>query len=344
MSIIDRKEKAMMLNDLFHTYALKHGTETAGMLQDYPLDSRLDRTELNNMILLELGDRIPYYNDTTVMKYAIDNWFYTHRLNIKRLLDAILTEYDPLFPKEEWEEKHSTLDRDENINKEITKVKEYNTDETKEYNSQEEMEHDTSETTIHNTTDTTTHNTTDTTTYNTTDALTYNNTVTTSEDNSSRESTNDTTETQISAYNASTYQPQSKNIESGTDTVITENDRTEAKTGSDSNAKTGTETVKKTGTDTDAVTGTEELSKEGTDTLSKTGEDVNKLRGELTESEAGLDRDAKIAETDDSTRHLKGRDVDNIAELIEAELKLAKFNVYQWIVDNLGDKICLGIF
>lgn len=302
----------MTINDLFHVYAMKHGTETAGMLQDYPLDSRLDRDALNGMILLELGDRVPYYNETTVLKYAIDNWFATHNKNITRLVDAISIEYDPLRPKEEWEDTAEDLNKNETVNKEIEKVREFDTDETKEYNS--------SETNTHNTTDKITHNTTNTTTYNSTNTITA--------DDAVRETTGNTDTNEISAYNSSGYQPQAKVTSSGTDTSIVTKQDSDTKTGSDTNKITGTETDEKT----------------GSDTLARAGEDTNKNRGTITETESGVDKEAQASEQNQINRHLWGRDVESIADLIEDELKLAKWNIYEWIVNNLGEKICLGIF
>lgn len=302
----------MTLNDLFHVYAMRHGTETAGMLQDYVLDTRLSRADLNDMILLELGDRIPYYNETTVLKYAIDNWFATHNKNIKRLIDALELEYNPLTPKEEWEDTTENKDRNEDVNRNIIKQREFDTDETKRFGSEE--------TTTYDTEDKLTHNTTDTVTYDNKLAITANDTV---EDVNSNTDTNE-----ISAYNSSGYQPQAK--------VTTRGDTTSTVTKAESNDKSGK--------DIDKVTGTETKDKSGTDSTAKSGEDSNTTTGTITDTEEGKDREASITENNTEERHLYGRDVESIANIIEDELRLAKWNIYEWIVNNLGEKICLGIF
>lgn len=264
------------LNDLFHIYALSHNNDTSAMLTDYILDSRLSRADLNNMILLELGDRQVYYNDTVVMKFAIDNWFATHRLNIKRLVDAIEAEYNPIYPKEEWEEITENLDRKEEMNKDVTHVKEYDTNEIQGYGSE------------------------NTTTYNTENKIKTDTT----------EETGNTETNEISAYNASSYQPQARVTNSGRDDSKVES--TEAKTGTDRN------------------------------TLS--GEDSTKMQGTVTDTEHGLDRDGKIKQDTDKNRHTWGRDVEKVSDLLEGEIRLAKFNVYEWICARLEEKICLAIF
>lgn len=268
----------MTVSDLFHVYALKHNTETAGMLNDYVLDSRLNRAALNDMILLELGDRIPYYNETTVLKYAIDNWFYTHRLNIKRLLDALETEYDFLNPLEIWEDNKFHEKETEKVNKDISHITSFD-------NYTEKIE------------------------YHSSNVDTYNS-QTTRTGNTETEYGHDEN-TLISAYNSSGYQPQGKMEYRDSDREIYNNI-------------------------VDA--------KDGDDSRENRGYDDKKYLGTTTLNDKGKERDSDHETGQEIEKHKWGRDIDNIAELVEAEIKLARHNIYQWICDNLGEKICLGIF
>lgn len=268
----------MTVSDLFHIYALKHNTETAGMLNDYVLDVRLDRAALNDMILLELGDRIPYYNETTVLKFAIDNWFYTHKLNIKRLLDALETEYDFLNPLEIWEDNGFNEIETEHVDKDmdhITSFKDY----------KEKV------------------------TYASSDVNKYNSATTKSGETENKYGHDENT--LISAYNSTGYQPQGKMEYRDSDKEIYHEitDR-----------------------------------RDGDDTVDHKGHDDKSYEGTTTLQDVGTERSSDHVTGQEQDKHKWGRDTENIAELVEAEIKLARHNIYQWICDNLGEKICLGIF
>ena len=210
------------IHDMLDIYALKHKSDDIFlMLQDYVLDSRLSREDLNDKIVLDLGERTPYWNHTELLKTNIENWFATHEDNIKKLVDSIELEYNPL----------------------------YNTDYYEKVDNERKMDNKRTE------------------------------------DLESHSLPNDTvvSEDKVSAYdNASGYQPQSLN------------------------------TTHNTGDNT------------------TTGDNV-------------ITDDNKTV--DDNLKHHYGKEgTESYADLISKERRLAEFNIYDWIVNQLDSEICLGVF
>lgn len=103
----------MLIRDMMQLYAMKHeSTDLMLILNDYVLDSRLNKDALNKKFLLDLGECRPYYNETTVLKYAIDNFFEINRINIKRLTDTVFSEYEMLRDYDMTTEEDIVDDRD----------------------------------------------------------------------------------------------------------------------------------------------------------------------------------------------------------------------------------------
>lgn len=99
------------LRDYLDLYAyINKKDDITAMLQDYILDSRLDRVQLNNMIVLNLGEQTPYFTHTELIKANIENWFSTHEWNIKKLCDTLDLEYNPIYDKDWYEDKARDLD------------------------------------------------------------------------------------------------------------------------------------------------------------------------------------------------------------------------------------------
>lgn len=209
------------IHDMLDIYALKHKSDDIFlMLQDYVLDSRLSREDLNDKIVLDLGERTPYWNHTELLKTNIENWFATHEDNIKKLVDSIELEYNPLYNTDYYEK----VDNERKTDNKRT------------------------------------------------------------EDLESHSIPNDTviSENQVSAYDASGYQPQDKNTTTNTG----------------NNATTGDNVIT----------------------------DDNKT-------------------VDDNLKHHYGKEgTESYADIISKERRLAEFNIYDWIVNQLDSEICLGVF
>lgn len=91
----------MNLVDMLDFYAFLNDSENMFlMLSDYHIDSRIDRTILNNTILKELGNCRPFTTNTNVFKFSLENFFDKYSTNITKLIDTTLYEYNPLENKD----------------------------------------------------------------------------------------------------------------------------------------------------------------------------------------------------------------------------------------------------
>lgn len=163
------------VRDLLDLYALKNRkTDLDAMLQDYELDSRLSRTNLNTRIIFQLGERKSYYSDSTLLKYAIENFFQINAWNITKLVDTMFAEFDPIQDTNYYEDEekdielHRTDTEDETVDDTATTD---TTEKRKQVVDDDKTKKENTETT-----------------------------------------TDETSEEQVSAYNVSSYQPRSKNI------------------------------------------------------------------------------------------------------------------------------------
>lgn len=91
----------MNLIDILTEYAIAHdhSDELFLMLQDYTIDNRISRETLNRIIIKDLGTMRPITSYTEVYKMLVDTFFEKYQDNIKRLLDTLDIEYNPLQNK-----------------------------------------------------------------------------------------------------------------------------------------------------------------------------------------------------------------------------------------------------
>lgn len=103
----------MNLIDVLDLYAMEHdSTDLTLMLQDYTLDSRIDRTVLNRVIIKELGARRCATNTPAIFKFMLEEFFDKWNYNIGKLIDTMYFQYDPLSNKNitRTEDKRDTRD------------------------------------------------------------------------------------------------------------------------------------------------------------------------------------------------------------------------------------------
>ena len=100
----------MNLIDILDVYAMLNDSDDMFyMLEDYTIDERIDRETLNRVIIKDLGSMRPITTDPNLYKILLDTFFDKYSLNIKRLLDTMYLEYNPLNTKDltENEQRHS---------------------------------------------------------------------------------------------------------------------------------------------------------------------------------------------------------------------------------------------
>lgn len=109
----------MNLLDTLDIYALIHDSDDMFLLlNDYTLDNRINRENLNRVILKELGAMRPITTDSELFKRLLEIFFDKYNYNITRLLDTMYLQYDPLNNKDivhhvhETENRHSVGDID----------------------------------------------------------------------------------------------------------------------------------------------------------------------------------------------------------------------------------------
>ena len=287
-------------------YAMKHNsTDLTLMLHDYVLDNRLNRDELNAKIILELGERFPYWNHTDLMKANIDNWFATNELNIKKLTDTLFYEYNPLHTSDYTESTYEHRVNDDTVREDLSRVED-----------KDKATHDTTSEDLSNVE-----------VKSKDEDLRKDEDLSRTEDLSSRNSgtVSDSSSTNtVSAYNANDYQPQDKNETLNTTDVTTTGD----------NAITEDNTI----TEDNNITEHNSIVQDNTITVNGTETNDNSITEDNT---IKTDKDEVV--TIDH-RHVGKEGTDSYASLIEAERRLAIFNIYDWIVNQLDSEICLGVF
>lgn len=230
------------------------------LFSGFTLPEGVNRETAINTILLSGGEYEVIYPDPDFMKFSIhtwsDKWYHT----IARWFSAISKDYDPLENYNRTEEQTRTPDL-----------------ETKRTADLEDKR--TADLTDERTPDLTDERTPDLTYERTPDLLDTNaGTV--------------TEETQRSAYDSSSYEPDEKRITTPENTIAT--------TGTDTNTETGTETTTHTGTDTTTHTGTDTMTHTGTDTTTETGTETTEIHAfgniGVTTSQHMLEAEIKVAE------------------------------------------------
>lgn len=117
----------MTFLDMIEIYNAKTGNELdyiKSMFSDIVLDSRLDKDTLVGVLLDHCGAMNCIYETTATFKYFSDNFFKKYEWNIKKLVDTVEAEYNPLINKKlTWTETtdiEQNLDTDEDRSKQNT--------------------------------------------------------------------------------------------------------------------------------------------------------------------------------------------------------------------------------
>lgn len=117
----------MTFLDMIEMYNVVNGNnlnDIESIFKDIELDSRLDKSALAGVLLDECGAMRCIYETTASFKYFSDLFFKKYAWNIKKLVDSLNFEYDPLKNKNmEWIETtqiEQNLDTEENREKNNT--------------------------------------------------------------------------------------------------------------------------------------------------------------------------------------------------------------------------------
>lgn len=109
----------MTLFEVMVKYKEKYsGSDIFAIMEDYFLDSRLDRDVLNKKLLEALGRCDVWYEDCDIYKMYQDNLFEMISSNIEKLIDTVEVEYNPIQNTDITET--STISIDQDLNTEST--------------------------------------------------------------------------------------------------------------------------------------------------------------------------------------------------------------------------------
>ena len=288
----------------------------------------LDRTQVINNIMLRCGLLTPVYSEPETFKLMTKMWFDSNQWNFEHLIKIMLANYSPIenvYESDHWKEENSGTDK-------LTHG------ETHTLSGKDELQH--GETHTLSGDDTFEHG--ETHTLSGEDTLTHGETHTLSGKDTVKDTT--TNEHQVSAFNESTYQADSKDIRNnGPETTygkkdtasgddVTEYGKTDTASGTDTTTYGKTDTASGTDTTTygktDTASGTDTTTYGKTDTAS--GTDTTTYGKKDTAS--GTDR-TEHGHIIEYTRLRHGNiGVTTNNQLINQELEmLENFNIYDWI-------------
>lgn len=270
-----------------------------------PIDINL----LKSHIMLRCGLLQPIYGEPLIFKMQTSMWFSANQWRMDHLVKMLLSDYSPvenIFEHDHWEEQHSGTDKDGG-----TQTLQHG--ETHTLSGDDTFEH--GETHTLSGDDTFEHG--ETHTLSGQDDLTYGETHTLSGTDTDTDTT--ATEHTVSAYNSSSYQPDSKDEKSGD--ITREYGKVDTASGTDSTEYGKVDTASGTDTTTygktDTASGTDTTTYGRTDTAS--GTDTTGFGKTFTHGE-------KIEYTRDRNGNVG---VKSSSDLMQEELNLLeRFNVY----------------
>lgn len=283
------------------------------LFSELSVPAGIDKDVLIDNILLRGGEFEVVYSDPNFMQYAIGSWSRKWYRTMRKWLEALSIDYNPLENYDRYEEFRDIGERSNTLDKTLN-----HSDETI-YNSQDKRTLDTDSLNTRNLMDEEDRNLKDEETRDLDDITTYDHQT--------------GTEQLVSAYDSSTYQPSSMTIntngvESGG--LMSHN--------TDKLEQNGTDTFEHTGKDVFSHTGYDDTKNTGTDTMDKSGSDrIN---------HTGIIQDAGNENSFNShVGHLHGNiGVTTSQQMLEAELNISKWNIYEHITDLFLSEFVIPIY
>lgn len=296
----------------------------------------IEKDTLTNNILLRGADFEVMYADPYFMQDAIGLWSRKWQRTFEKWVAALAIEYAPLENFDRIEDYTDTLNRGmkSSARKDSGNTRTFDNEDKRTLDTEDKRTLDTEDQTTLDTQNQRTLDTQNQRTLDTQDQETLDT------QNQRTLDTTETTEKTVSAFDSSTYQPSEK--------VVTEND------GTDTMNNTGTDTFNHTGTDTMNNTGTDTMNNTGTDTTTHTGDDTTTHTGTDTMNYSGTIKDeygegTSANETENSKTVHAGRLHGNIGvttsqQMLESELQIAEWNLYEHITDLFLSEFIIPIY
>lgn len=255
----------------FAKYLNQHNDDLFKLLT---VPSGIDKDVLTENILLRGGEFEVLYSDPIFMQNAIGAWSKKWQRTMQKWIDALSIDYNPLenYDRyEQWEDKENKKSNNDRIL-------------------------DTKNELLRNLRDAESRNLTDKETRDYDDTTTYDKVI--------------TTEKEVSAYDASSYQPSEKT------------------------------------TETDSNGNNVKIEADGTDTFDHTGTDIFNHTGTENTANTGTIKDeGKEDNTTNKTGHVHGNiGVTTSQDMLKSELSLAEWNIYEHITDLFLTEFIIPIY
>ena len=268
------------------------------------LPEGVDKETLTDNILLRGGEFEVVYSEPNFMQRAIGSWSKKWYRTFDKWVEALAIEYNPLENYDRMEDITDTTNRG------LSTSGRKDSGNTRTFDNEDKETRDYEDKNTRDFEDKETRDTTDERTYNNTDERTLD----------TSNVLDGTVEEKVSAYDSSSYQPSRQ-----TDTDNTTTD-------------TGTITDAHTGTVTDEGTGTDTFNHTGTDTFNHTGT----ITDEYGEGTSGSEKENTTVK---HTGRLHGNiGVTTSQQMLEAELDIAKWNLYEHITDVFLEEFVIPIY
>ena len=289
----------------------------------------LQKSVLVDNILLRGGEFEVVYSDPDFMQYAIGSWSAKWQRTMQKWIEALSIDYNPLENYDRYEQIQDKSNKTNKMDRTLDHRDEtlINTQDLHTLNTENKRTLNTDSLNTRNLMDEETRNLTDKETRDLDDVTTYDHLT--------------NTEQLVSAYDSSTYQPSSMTINTN---GSTNGGQTEHNT--DKIEYNGTDTFDHTGKDIFNHTGYDDTKQTGTDTMNNTGTDTINRTGSEGTSHTGTIKDLGGEDVfNDHTAHIHGNiGVTTSQQMLEAELEISKWNVYEHITDLFLTEFVIPIY
>lgn len=289
----------------------------------------IQKSVLVDNILLRGGEFEVVYSDPDFMQYAIGSWSSKWYRTMQKWIEALSIDYNPLENYDRYEQIQDKSNKTNKMDRTLDHRDEtlINTQDLHTLNTENKRTLNTDSLNTRNLMDEETRDLKDKETRDMDDVTTYDHLT--------------NTEQLVSAYDSSAYQPSSMTINTN---GITNGGQTDHNT--DKIEYNGTDTFDHTGKDIFNHTGYDDTKQTGTDTMNNTGTDTINRTGSEGTSHTGTIKDSGGEDAfNDHTAHIHGNiGVTTSQQMLEAELEISKWNVYEHITDLFLTEFVIPIY
>lgn len=300
------------------------------------LPSGIDKDVLTDNILLRGGEFEVIYSDPFFLQKSIRIWSSKWYRTFEKWVNALNIDYSPLENYDRIETFKDIVDKDSN------NLRTLNNEDKRTLDNEDKRTLDNEDKRTNDHIDTQTHSALNKTVNDDTNLQKHNNNNKTTNDAQDKRTldTETISETTVSAFDSSSYQPSNKVVTNEDGTI------TDDHTGTIMENQTGVTADEHKGVTTDTGSGILKDSHTGTITDNHTGTVTDNHTGTVTDNHTGTIKDAL---KDDTVTTHYGRTHGNIGvttsqQLLESELEIAKWNLYEHITDIFLEEFIIPIY